>query len=368
MADITYPEVYQRFLQAVDIINFDLTWMISTGCFVVVDFHSQLLILTLGPIMVMLFLGGTYTYVSHKHRASEEALTITRHKHVSMILLVLFLVYSSVSSVVFQTFDCEVLDDGKDYLRADYTIECDSVKHKAHMAYAGFMITLYPLGIPAFFAYLLFRNRNVLMDEANREKALNVRSISHLWKPYRPPRFYYEVVECCRRIVLTGVILIGNDDSAAMIAVTLALAFVFTVVSEGLAPYESQLDAWVSRLGHAVVVSTIYYALLLKVDVSDETDASQSAFGVVLIGVHVSMVLAVIGETALTTYSMNKGQVEDPLPRFQQYRSPRIQFATRTVSGVSHVVSSDSLRIKEVELREQKPAPLRRRSEKLRAL
>lgn len=43
VADITYPGVYQLFLNTVDFLNFDLTWMISVGCFVVVDFHAQFL-------------------------------------------------------------------------------------------------------------------------------------------------------------------------------------------------------------------------------------------------------------------------------------------------------------------------------------
>ena len=367
MADVTYPELYQRFLNIVDVFNFDLTWMISAGCFVVVNFHGKLLILTIGPIIIMLFLGGTYTYIKRRHHASEEALMVVRHKHVSVVLLVMFLVYSSTSSVLFQMFDCETLDDGKNYLRADYTIECNEHRHRALMVYAVFMLLLYPLGIPAFFAYLLFQNRKVLTDEASRKEALNVRSISDLWKPYRPSRYYYEVIECGRRIVLTGVVLIVDDgDSAAQIAITLILAFVFTVVSEALAPYESQLDAWVSRLGHAVVVASMYYALLLKVDVSDETQSSQNAFDIVLIVTHVAMVLAVVGETLITTYSLNHGQVEDPWPRFHRYRSPRIHFTVRSMS-VGSPGSYESPHFKEIELGAQRPAPLQR-TERLRPL
>ena len=148
MADVTYPGIYQKFLNAAEVFNFDLSWMISAGCFVVVDFHGKLLILTLGPILVMLLLSGTYTYVVLRRRASRGALKIVRYKHVSVGLLVMFLVYSSASSTIFQMFDCDSLDDGKDYLRADYTIECDGDKHKGLMIYAGFMILLYPVGIP----------------------------------------------------------------------------------------------------------------------------------------------------------------------------------------------------------------------------
>lgn len=182
-----------------------------------------------------------------------------------------------------------------------------------------------------------------MLNKTSREEGLSVRSISDLWKPYKPSRVYYEVIECGRRIVLTGVVLIVDDDSPAQIAVALTIAFIFTVVSEALAPYESQLDAWVSRLGHAVVVSSMYYALFLKVDISNETHTSQKAFEIVLITIHVAMVLGVIGDAALTTYSLNKVQVEDPLPRLRHFRSPRIDFTTRTTSGLSPI-SHESLR------------------------
>ena len=334
MADVTYPEVYQSFLNAVDVVNFDISWMVSTGCFVNMDFHGKLLIVTLGPILAMLFLGGTYIYVVRRHGVREESLKIIQHKHVSMVLLVLFLVYSSASSTVFQMFDCEDLDDGNNYLRADYSIHCDGSRHRALMVYAGFMFFLYPLGIPAFFAYLLLQNRHVLLDKTGRKHALNVRSISDLWEPYKPSRFYYEVIECVRRIVLTGIILVVDDDSATQIAVSLILAFAFTVLSEGLAPYESQTDAWVSRLGHAVVVSSMYYALLLKVHVSDESHTSQRAFEIVLIVIHVAMVLAVIGEAGITGYSLRQRQIEDPWPRFRQSRFPN---TTRPMSGISFI-------------------------------
>ena len=339
MADVTYPGIYQKFLNAAEVFNFDLSWMISAGCFVVVDFHGKLLILTLGPILVMLLLSGTYTYVVLRRRASRGALKIVRYKHVSVGLLVMFLVYSSASSTIFQMFDCDSLDDGKDYLRADYTIECDGDKHKGLMIYAGFMILLYPVGIPGLFAYLLFRNRHVLVDEARRANELSVRSISDLWKPYKPSRFYYEVIECGRRIVLTGVILIVDNDSAAQIAVALKLAFVFTVISEGLAPYESQIDAWVSRLGHAVVVSSMYYALLLKVDVSKETHSSQNVFEIVLVVTHVAMVVVVVLEAIATGFSFTQEQVEDPLPRF---RPARVWATSRSISVGIPQLSDDS--------------------------
>ena len=256
------------------------------------------------------------------------------------VLLVMFLVYSSASSMIFQTFDCDFLDDGGDYLRADYTIECDGPRHRAVMIYAGVMVFIYPVGIPACFAYLLFRKCRVLVDEADREDASSVRSISGLWKPYRPSRFYYEVVECGRRIVLVGVPFIVNDDLSTQITITLLLAFVFTLISEGLAPHVSQTDAWVCRLGHAVVFFSLYYALLMEGNLFGINHALQNTSEIVLVVMHSAMVLVVIGEIVLAKHVVRQRHVEDPWPRFRSARSWTTNRSKNGISRVTHDVTS----------------------------
>ena len=124
-------------------VNLDLSWILSAGCIVDVDFHDRLLMSTISPIVAVLFLGCTYAAAVRIHSGALETLQNVRHKHVSLVLLLTFFVYSSVSSVLFSTFACEVLDDGKNYLRSDYRIECDSPKHRGFKVYAGFMIVLY---------------------------------------------------------------------------------------------------------------------------------------------------------------------------------------------------------------------------------
>ena len=162
VANVTFPDGYQRFLEGVNFFNFDLSWVFSVGCFLEVDFHDRLLWTTIAPVVLMGLLGGTYAVALHRHhRSPETILRDIRHKHVSTALLVTFLVYSSVSYVVFQMFSCDALDDDKLYLRADYRLECDSLKHRALQVYAGLMIFLYPVGIPSLYGFVLFCNRHV---------------------------------------------------------------------------------------------------------------------------------------------------------------------------------------------------------------
>ena len=303
---MAFPREYRKFLDSLDICNFDFRWLVSAGCFLEADFHDRLLWTTIAPVVALSFLGGTYAAALYRIRESTQqvAQQYIRHKHVSMALLVTSLVCSSVSSVVFQMFACEHLDDGKLYLLADHIIDCDSTKHRVLQIYAGFMVLLYPVGIPAFYAWLLFSDRRLLRDESARLDAFAVRSTSDLWKPYKPHRFYFEVVECGRQILLPGLVVLIYPGSVFQILATLAISVVLAFVSEGLDPYDSLWDAWVSRMGHVVVVAGIYLALLMKVDVSSEGDSSQSVNEAILYVVHGCMVLAVAIEAVHMAVSL----------------------------------------------------------------
>lgn len=49
VANVTFPDIYQRFLDAVNVLNFELSWILSAGCMFSFNFHDYLLIATIGP-------------------------------------------------------------------------------------------------------------------------------------------------------------------------------------------------------------------------------------------------------------------------------------------------------------------------------
>ena len=305
-------------------LNFDLAWVLSVGCVLELDFHRRLLFASIGPIIVVVLIATTYGVAVRRNRGSDEALRNARQKHVSVFLLFTFLVYSSVSSILFQTFACEPLDDGKYYVRADYRVECDSPRHEAFKIYAAFMTVLYTVGIPALYGFLLFKERGVLrLNEPDREDIPRICSTSQLWKPYKPSVFYYEVIECSRRILLTGVLVFIYPNTPTQIAVTLILAFIFAMVSEALNPYVSRWDTWISRVGHIVVFLSVFLALLLKVNVSAERSESQEMFEVFLVFVNMCLVEAVVMKALVLMFSLREGRRRmDPSPRFRHTKWP----------------------------------------------
>lgn len=83
-------------------------------------------------------------------------------------------------------------------------------------------------------------------------------------------------------------------DTAAQIAIVLLLAVMFLFIYESSSPFEDSLEMGLYRWGNGIVLASMYAALLLKVDVSNEDNQSLSAFVAVLIAAHVFMVVTVI--------------------------------------------------------------------------
>ncbi|CAN0027451.1 unnamed protein product, partial [Sphacelaria rigidula] len=167
-ADITsveFPAVFERFLSYVDLVNLDLGWVLSATCLVDVNFYGRLLLTTLAPLALLCVLGCTYLVARDRvvraarlptanggihlsndgfgegNMSESRALSVVNTKHMGVLMTLTFLLYSTVSTIVFETFECDHLDElGESYLRADYHIVCYTPKHNKYMVYSALMI------------------------------------------------------------------------------------------------------------------------------------------------------------------------------------------------------------------------------------
>ena len=274
-----------------------MAFMLSYSCLMTTDFYDRLLVATIGPVLVIVALTGTCSIATKRNKSSELAIRTVRHKHISAALFVVFFIYSSVSFTIFQTFACDTLDDEVPYLRADYSLTCGTNRHRVFTVYAIGMVLVYPVGIPAVFSWWLGRNRQDLR-KPDRNGVAHLEACNSLWAAYKPSRYYYEVIECGRRIMLTGIAVFIVPGTSAQTAMVLLLAVV-VLVSELLSPFERGVDMGLYRWGNGVVLMSMYSALLLEVDVSEEESATISVFVVVLIAANVVMVVTVVVESYL---------------------------------------------------------------------
>ena len=303
VVNVQYPPAYERFLAALSVVSLNLGSILSLSCVMETNFYALLVLATIAPMAVLGALAIVYRIAMVRNGHSIHAMRVARNKHISVGLFILFVVYSSVSYTIFQTFVCDTLDSGVTYLRADYDLVCWTRTHVEFMTYAGIMVLVYPVGVPAVFAWMLFINRDGIRSAGDTTDGSRVHpeseAIKDLWAPYKRSRYYYEIIECGRRIALTGLAVFIYPGSTAQVAIEVLLAFVFFSLSEILSPFAEPLDAWLYRSGTWVIVLSMYLALLLKMDTADEDSHSQDIFAGLLIAAHGCMVLVVITNTLL---------------------------------------------------------------------
>ena len=333
VVNVHYPPAYEGFLAALDVVNLNLGSILSLSCVLETNFYVRLTMVTIAPVAVLGVLAITYRVAMLRNGHSIRAKRMAKNKHLSVGLFLLFIVYSSVSYTIFQTFACDSLEPRVAYLRADYDLECWTRTHVAFMTYAEIMMLVYPVGIPAVFAWALFINRDGIKSVAGsndrtQEVPPEPEAIKDLWAPYKRSRYYYEVIECGRRIALTGLAVFIYPGSTAQVAMEALLAVVFFSISETLSPFAEPLDAWLYRSGTWAVFLNMYLALLLKMDNADDGNHSQDVFAGLLIAAHVVMVLIVITNALLSALKgiLEVREVEMPVRTQKplQYRSASI--------------------------------------------
>eukprot|EP00611_Tribonema_gayanum_P032445 TRINITY_DN969_c0_g3_i3.p1 TRINITY_DN969_c0_g3~~TRINITY_DN969_c0_g3_i3.p1 ORF type:complete len:1006 (+),score=214.17 TRINITY_DN969_c0_g3_i3:240-3257(+) len=226
ITNVLLPAAYKKFLYVMRFVNFDWSWLLSLTCSLKVSFYNQLLLCTLVPLCLaalmlvprlLLRLGVCERWPAFA--GARSRLDQLRAHEQRAVLILAFLVYGGTSSVILQTYGCEDFPGGQSYLRADYSISCKASTHTAYQVYAGFMIALFPIGIPALLMWVLRHDATVSKLSVSRS-ALNSTDSSRgdpfdatrlgsffLREPYRPHLYFWETVECARRLLLTGLLV-----------------------------------------------------------------------------------------------------------------------------------------------------------------
>ena len=194
---IPYPEFYKDLVSVLGMFSLDFIELMPLKCSVAFNHDHFLLIRTLVPLFVALLafsLRWQLRVSAERKRqlklkdkaAADDAVA---DQLFTVVFVIFYLLYPSTSSNIFATFQCETLDNPErsSFLRNDFSVDCKSPFHQIMIVYAWVMVFVYPFGIPALYAYLLFVKhgkemkllqsleveRNALIDEQSAASVLN---------------------------------------------------------------------------------------------------------------------------------------------------------------------------------------------------
>jgi hypothetical protein len=222
-------------------VNFSALTLGSPQCYARYDYVDQLIVQTLAPIVVVVFLlisFAVHMMAIRNKGAQLRSQIITRY--LTLFFFLTYLVLPSTTTTIFGAFTCRSIDPDNvapgtpQYLRNDLSISCSSDRYHFGVHWAIAMIFVYPLGITSMYAYVLYVNRGDIVNQENDDSPMDTPSqslkvgvasgvavtssrsglmqfitykeIEFLHKAYEGRCWYWEVVETIRRLLLTAVL------------------------------------------------------------------------------------------------------------------------------------------------------------------
>jgi hypothetical protein len=325
------PENYSSYQDNANFFAFLDIQLVPFNCWVNVNFHDKLLIMTLAPIgfmvAVAVFFVASYSLLPRHGEERATKINKLKSKCMSVILIFLFSVFPVVSATIFQTFVFDSRLENEEYLKADYSIERSDALQSQYEAYAVMMGLLYCAGIPLGSFLVLRANKEPIQeiqhvevrlarlrrnaqaadnaDEVNdleKEKSgLKKRhymlvALSPLYRDYAPQYWFFEVPKFCCTVVLCGLITLLDARDSTQIFLALMVSLSLLLALSSCSPYVDNLDNFLAMSCQASLSLVMVVGLL---QMGDPLFQDASFGNVLVVCVTFNWVLG-IGSIALT--------------------------------------------------------------------
>ena len=136
-------------LRFFNVLQLDFVGLLPISCSVLLDYDDMLMIQTLGYLgilVAMMFVGTILQEYVPRYRTAGA-------KIMDAAFFIIFIIYPSMCSKVLKAGGITERADGSKWLRADLSLDYEGEKHTAFKLFAGVMILVYPLGVPALYFY-----------------------------------------------------------------------------------------------------------------------------------------------------------------------------------------------------------------------
>ncbi|GMH79533.1 hypothetical protein TL16_g08176 [Triparma laevis f. inornata] len=302
--NIRFPPAFEGFSRWLSsLVNLDALKLGSVDCFVATSFYTKLLFSTLMPLFMVACI---FLYMSVAKGCAKDPQKKRRihNNSIELFLGLTFLVFASVSTTIFDTFNCKVFgDDPTRYLALDQSLDCNDPIHKFYTMYAAVMVLLYPIGIPMLYVYLLVSHRHQIQAK-DRAADSSLIKISFLWEMYEPRMWWFEFFECARRLGMSGLLIFFSSGSPSQIVVGMLLSLGVIVIYVHCKPFleiEDDLLAVVSQLS---IFVTLFGALLIRVKIDKSDGYDEAIFGGILIAVNLAGIAMVLSTSLIKPFQI----------------------------------------------------------------
>eukprot|EP01033_Poteriospumella_lacustris_P005490 gene5490-3912_t len=324
--NVVFPVNFLTYLHFYSFFSLNLAFLPDFNCVVRTDFYTDLVVSTVAPVALYAAIAlALQVMVVHARRLNERNpyYTAARAKSdtIAALFVLSYFVLISVSTKIFEVFECETFDDGSSFLVADYSIDCSDPRYAFYRVYGVVMICVYPVGIPLAYAAILVRHRHRINPDwrrvidarekavvsnhvVQREKAKvrktyeEIRNLSLLYDSYTPRRWYFEVFDCVRRLLLGAVPVLILRGSSLQIVIVLLVSLGSVGVFMVTSPYIHRHDNQLAVLAQWSITLVVLASLVIKIEAME---GENDGLGVLLILLNVFVVAASIASAVINS-------------------------------------------------------------------
>jgi len=243
--DIQWPDTYKSFVLFFDFANVDyiLSSITSAECYSAIDYYSTWTATVIFPALVLFLMLIFWVIPRHFYLCCYRHMTVQQNIRSKMrswqlALYFLFLIYPSVSSTVIYHFVCKDIvtyEKTYSYLVKDLRVECYTDKWYTFAYVAIPLVLVYPIGIPAYFFYLLYKHR----DDLNTDRRIQAQ-FGFLYMSYRDETWWWELVDLTHKLFQTSLLSFFPDDVRLPVGMALAILYMISILI--FCPYVSKAN------------------------------------------------------------------------------------------------------------------------------
>eukprot|EP00347_Sterkiella_histriomuscorum_P003887 403362564 len=169
--DMSWPSQVEDALNSFSFVSSQSQSIFSLDCFYTNTknlgmplFYIKLLIAGLLPIILSTFAGLVWFLIYLKKKSSGKEINLKQNIMVTSFIFI-YLCYPIITNQNFSAFSCQTLDEGKSYLKTDYSIQCWTGDHSRLSTSIGLSyIFFWTIGFPVF-VYLILRKNHRNLDD-----------------------------------------------------------------------------------------------------------------------------------------------------------------------------------------------------------
>ena len=340
MFQVSWPSVFKDFISIFGFIQLDFTDLAAPECsmdeevdfFTTYGFYMSIIPAEMLVVIIHYFVYA-FAYAPAKASSPEELAQMKakfRSSCWSNGLWITTLSFPSVAGNALRYFSCESIG-GREFLKADYKIDCDSDYYKDKMSMAVIFAIIYCLAFPVGLLLCMVvhnmkktaqisklegqvsetedkeawrdnkrRHSDIETTVGSVKMSITVRSWNaFLTKDYNHDCFYWEIIDMYRKLAISAIAIFISAEHTGNLIASVFVGVLYLQSTVLFKPYASKCDYYINVVGNFGIVVSLMAGLVIG-----SGAITSDAFGALAVANAVVHIATMIITNVLNAYSI----------------------------------------------------------------